>query len=84
MKESGYAVLNVMLPVTSCSGGSVMVWEGIPLEGHKNLRVIANVTLTTVRCQDGILIAIVRAYADAVGPRFLLVQDNAQPHVARV
>ena len=61
-----------------------MVWGGISLEGCTNLHVLANSTLTAVRYQDEILRPIVRPYAGAVGPGFLLVQDNAQPHVARV
>lgn len=40
-------------------------------------------TMTDVRYQDEIPRAVVRSYA-GVGPGFLLVQDNAWPHVARV
>ena len=54
------------------------------MEGHTNLHMLANGTLTAVRYQDVILRPTVRPYAGAVGPGFLLVQDNAQPHVARV
>ena len=54
------------------------------MEGRTDLHVIANSTLTAVRYQDEILRVIVRPYAGAVGPGFLLVQDNARPHVARV
>ena len=54
------------------------------MEGRTYLHVIANGTLTAVRYRDEILRAIVRPYAGAVGPGFLLVQDNARPHVARV
>ena len=54
------------------------------MEGRTDLHVIANGTLTAVRYRDEILRAIVRPYAGAVGPGFLLVQDNARPHVARV
>ena len=61
-----------------------MVWGGRSLEGRTNLYVLANGTLTAVRYWNEILRPIVRPYAGAVGPRFLLVQDNAHPHVARV
>ena len=54
------------------------------MEGRTDLHVIANGSLTAVRYQDKILREIVRPYAGAVGPGFLLVQDNARPHVARV
>lgn len=38
----------------------------------------------TIRYQDEILKPIVRPYAGAVGPGFLLVHDNARPYVAKV
>ena len=87
MKESGDAVANVMLPATSSSMTGLEVgqrWSGeaYPL-GHTNLHVLANGSLTAARYQDEILRPIVRPYAGAVGPGFLLVQD-AWPHVARV
>ena len=44
--------------------------------------MLANGTLTVVRYRDEILN--VRPYASAMGLGFLLVQDNARPHVARV
>ena len=54
------------------------------MEGHTDSHVIANGTLTAVRYWDEILREIARPYAGAVDPGFLLVQDNARPHVARV
>ncbi|KAI4872674.1 hypothetical protein NFI96_002525, partial [Prochilodus magdalenae] len=65
-------------------GGSVMVWGGIFLEGRTDLYRLDNGTLTAIRYQDEILGPVVRPYAGAVGPGFLLVHNNAQPHVARV
>ncbi len=59
------------------SGGSVIVCGGISLEGHTDFHVLDNGTLTAVRYWDEILRATVRHYAGAVGPGFLLVQDNA-------
>ncbi len=89
VKGSGEAVENVMLPVTSFSmtrfcGGSVMVWGGIYMEGHTDLYRLENGTLTAIRYQDEILGPTVRPYTGAVCPGFLLVHDNAWPHVARV
>lgn len=46
-----------------------------------DLHVLANDTLTAVRYWDEI---IVRPYTGAVGPGFLLLQDNAWPQVARL
>ncbi|KAJ3587732.1 hypothetical protein NHX12_011329 [Muraenolepis orangiensis] len=56
-----------MLPAAS----SIMT-----LEGRTNLHGLDNGTLTSVRYQDEILRTIVRPYAGAVGPGFLLVQDG--------
>ncbi|KAI4901714.1 hypothetical protein NFI96_000200 [Prochilodus magdalenae] len=65
-------------------GGSVMVWVGISLEGCTDLYRLDNDTLTAIRYQDEILGPVVRPYAGAVGPGFLLVHNNAQAHVMRV
>ncbi|KAI4892846.1 hypothetical protein NFI96_004930 [Prochilodus magdalenae] len=62
--------------------GSVMVWGGISLKGA--LHVLARGSLTAIRYRDEILRPLVRPYAGAVGPGFLLMQDNARPHVAGV
>ncbi|KAI3362575.1 hypothetical protein L3Q82_001609 [Scortum barcoo] len=64
--------------------GSVMVWGGISLGGRTALHVLARGSLTAIRYQDEILRPLVRPYAGAVGPGFLLMQDNARPHVAGV
>uniref|UniRef100_A0AAR2KAC6 Transposase Tc1-like domain-containing protein n=1 Tax=Pygocentrus nattereri TaxID=42514 RepID=A0AAR2KAC6_PYGNA len=64
--------------------GSVMVWGGISLEGRTALHVLARGSLTAIRYQDEILRPLVRPYAGGVGPGFLLMQDNARPHVAGV
>ena len=56
-----------------------MVWGEKSLEGCTDLHVIANGTTTAVGYWDETLKAIVRPY-----PGFLLVQDNAQPHMAWV
>ncbi|KAG2456868.1 TCB2 transposase, partial [Polypterus senegalus] len=65
-------------------GGSVMVWGGISMEGRTDLYRLDNGTMTAIRYRDEILGPIVRPYAGAVGPGFLLVHNNARPHVARV
>ncbi|KAI4893334.1 hypothetical protein NFI96_005519 [Prochilodus magdalenae] len=65
-------------------GGSVMVWEGISLEGRTDLYKLDNGTLTAIRYQDEILGPVVRPYTGAVAPGFLLMHNNAPPHVARV
>ncbi|KAL6457486.1 hypothetical protein MHYP_G00344490 [Metynnis hypsauchen] len=64
--------------------GSVMVWGGISLEGRTALHVLARGSMTAIRYRDEILRPLVRPYAGAVGPGFLLMQDDARPHVAGV
>ncbi|KAI4886748.1 hypothetical protein NFI96_004621, partial [Prochilodus magdalenae] len=61
-----------------------MVWGGISLEGGTALHVLARGSLAAIRSRDEILRALVTPYAGAVGPGFLLMQDNARPHVAAV
>ena len=46
--------------------------------------MLARGTLTAIRYQDEILRPIMTPYAGAVDPGFLLVHDNARPHVAEV
>ena len=65
-------------------GGSVLAWAGISYDGSTDLHVIENGSLTGLRYRDEILEPIVRPFAGAVGGRFLLMDDNARPHRARV
>uniref|UniRef100_A0A674BZP5 Transposase Tc1-like domain-containing protein n=1 Tax=Salmo trutta TaxID=8032 RepID=A0A674BZP5_SALTR len=65
-------------------GESVMVWGGISLGGRTALHVLTRGSLTAIRYRDEILRPLVRPYAGVVGPGFLLMQDNARPHVAGV
>uniref|UniRef100_A0AAZ3REL8 Tc1-like transposase DDE domain-containing protein n=1 Tax=Oncorhynchus tshawytscha TaxID=74940 RepID=A0AAZ3REL8_ONCTS len=52
--------------------------------GRTALHVLARSSLTAIRYRDEILRPLVRPYAGADGPGFLLMQDNARPHVAGV
>lgn len=65
-------------------GGSVMVWGGISYDGRIDLHVIRNGSLTAVRYRDEILHQHVRPYAGAIGPNFVLMDDNAPPHRGRI
>lgn len=78
-----YADCNV-LEYDRYGGGSVMVWAGICLDGRTDLHVVDRGALTAVRYRDEVLHPIVRPFAGAVGPDFILMQDNARPHTARV
>ena len=59
-----------------------MVWVGISFEGRTD--VINGGTLTALRYRDEILDPIMRPFAGAIGDNFILMQDNARPHTARV
>ena len=61
-----------------------MVWGSISLEGITALHVLARGTLTAIRYRDEILRPTIRPSAGAVGPGFLLMHDNAKPHVVEV
>ena len=65
-------------------GGSVMVWAGISAQGKRDLHVIDNGTLTALRYVNEILDVYVRPYAGAVGENFILTDDNARAHRARI
>ena len=65
-------------------GGSVMVWAGISAQGKTDLHVIDNGTLTAERYVNEILDVHVRPYAGAIGPDFILMDDNARVHRARI
>ena len=65
-------------------GGSLMIWGGISRAGQTDLHVLRRGTMTGVRYRDEVLDVYVRPYAGAVGPDFILMDDNARPHRARV
>ena len=54
------------------------------MHGKTDLHIIENGTLTAVRYVNEILDVYVRPYAGAIGPDFILMDDNARPHRAHV
>jgi len=64
--------------------GSVMVWAGISMQGKTELHIVENGTLTAERYCNEILDVYVRPYAGAIGQDFILMDDNARPHGARI
>lgn len=62
-------------------GGSIMVWGGIS-EGGKTDLVVVRGGMTADVYVDQVLRPIVVPYAAAVGPDFILMDDNATPHRA--
>ncbi|GFY23084.1 putative DD41D transposase [Trichonephila clavipes] len=61
-----------------------MVWEGISLGYRTDLHFFKRGFLTIARYRDEGLEHIVRLFASAVGPTFVLMDDNARPHRADI
>ena len=61
-----------------------MVWVGISRGGRTYLHIVMRGMMTGVRHRDEILDVYVRPYAGAIGPQFILMDDNARRHRARV
>jgi hypothetical protein len=61
-----------------------MVWAGISAQGKTDLHIIENGKLTAVRYINVILDVHVRTYAGAVGPDFILIDDNVRAHRAHI
>ncbi|GFW56585.1 transposable element Tc3 transposase [Trichonephila clavipes] len=68
----------------SYRGGGILVLAGISLGGHTDLHVFHGGTVTGLRYRDEILDPYVRPYAAAIGNDFILMDDNARPHRARI
>ncbi|GFV88418.1 transposable element Tcb1 transposase [Trichonephila clavipes] len=61
-----------------------MVWAGISLGYTTDLHIFKRGSVTAVRYRDEVLEPIVRLYAEAVGPTFVLMDDNVRPHGADI
>jgi hypothetical protein len=61
-----------------------MVWGDISYDGSTDLYVIRNGSLTCIIYRDEIIAPIVRLYAGAIVDDFILMDDNARPHRARI
>lgn len=68
----------------SFNGGSVMVWAGISRDARTDLIFVENGALNAHRYIEDILQNAVVPYSHFIGDGFVLMQDNARPHVARV
>ncbi|GFU74444.1 transposable element Tcb2 transposase, partial [Trichonephila clavipes] len=68
----------------SYRGGGILVWAGISLGGHTDLHVFHGGTVTGLRYRDEILDPYVRPYDAAIGNDFILMDENARPHRARI
>ena len=54
------------------------------MQGQRDLYIVQNGTLTAARYGNEILGVYVRPYAGAICPDFILMDNNARPHRARV
>ncbi|GBN06131.1 hypothetical protein AVEN_222593-1 [Araneus ventricosus] len=61
-----------------------MVWAGISLGYRTDLHIYRRGSVTAVRYRNEVLNPIVKLYAAAVGPSFVLMDDNASPHTAAI
>ena len=65
-------------------GRSLMIWGGISMGGRTDLYVLTGQTMNAQRYLDNVIRPIVVPYAGAIGPQFVLMDDNARPHRARI
>ncbi|GFX45775.1 transposable element Tcb1 transposase [Trichonephila clavipes] len=65
-------------------GGSIMVLAGISLGYRTDLHIFKRGSVTADQYRDEVLEPIVRLYAAAAGPIFVLMDDNARPHRADI
>lgn len=70
-------------PRVPFQGGSVMVWGGINAKGKTDIVFIEHGTLNAHRYIEEILNHHVVPFAPFVGDEFILMHDNARPHVAQ-
>ncbi|GFV35737.1 transposable element Tcb2 transposase [Trichonephila clavipes] len=66
------------------SGGVLLVYGGISIDGRADLYIIRDGPLTARRYRDEILRPIVVPYAAAIGDDFILMDDNCRPHRANL
>ncbi|GFX77204.1 transposable element Tcb2 transposase [Trichonephila clavipes] len=59
-----------------------MVWAGIMMDGHTDLHFFDTGSVTAQRYRDEVLEPYVRLFQGAVGPDFILRDDNAPCHRA--
>ena len=61
-----------------------MVWAGISRVGGTDLHIVMRGMVTGVRYMYEFLDVFIRPDAVAIGPQFILMDDNARPHRPRV
>ncbi|GFW76784.1 transposable element Tcb2 transposase [Trichonephila clavipes] len=66
------------------SGGRVLVYSGISIDGCTDVYIIRDGPLTARRYKDEILRPIVVPYAATIRDAFILMDDNCRPHRANL
>ncbi|GFT74715.1 transposable element Tcb2 transposase [Trichonephila clavipes] len=61
-------------------GPGVIVWEGIMLNGRTELFIFDRGYLTGDHYCEEVLLTHVRLFRGAIGPDFIIMDDNARPH----
>ncbi|GFU01780.1 transposable element Tc1 transposase [Trichonephila clavipes] len=61
-------------------GPGVLVWGGIMLNGRIELHIFDRGSVTEDRYCEEVLLTHVRLFRGAIGPDFIFMDDNAQPH----
>ncbi|GFU23398.1 transposable element Tcb2 transposase [Trichonephila clavipes] len=61
-------------------GPGVLVWGGIMLNGRTELHIFDRRSVTGDRYCEEVLLPHVRVFRGAIGPDFILMDDNAWPH----
>ncbi|GFV25600.1 transposable element Tcb2 transposase [Trichonephila clavipes] len=59
---------------------SIMVWDGLMINGRTRLHVVVNGTMTGQRYIDEVLLPHVRLFRGAVGDKFVFMDDNTTCH----
>lgn len=65
-------------------GGGVTVWGGMSMNGKSELVILRGESMNGARYRDLCVRDIVVPYAQNFGDDFILVDDNARPHRARI
>ncbi|GFV95167.1 transposable element Tcb1 transposase [Trichonephila clavipes] len=65
-------------------GRSIMVWAEISLGDRTDLHIFKRGSVTAIRYRDEVLESTVRLCAAAVGPTFVLMDNNARPDRADI
>lgn len=75
---------NFIAPTTSFGGESVWICGGICFGRRTDLLVLMNASMTSVRYRYMAVEPIIVPFAGAIGEGFVLIDDNAHPHLARI